>query len=67
MRISVLVPSYRRPVDLERCLGALLAQSRLADQILVVARLGDDETFNVINRWKTRLSLEAWKSRLQAW
>ncbi len=59
MRVSALVPSYRRPSDLDRCLQALANQSRPADQILVVARRGDDDTFDVITRWGMRLPVEA--------
>lgn len=43
-RISVLVPTYRRPGDLARCLAALQAQQRPADQLVLVVRDGDDET-----------------------
>lgn len=44
MTISVLIPTYRRPQDLRRCLTALGAQTRTADEILVVVRDSDDET-----------------------
>ena len=58
MKVSVLVPSYRRPRDLERCLQALSVQTRLADQLMVVARSDDDETFNVVRNWQGRLVVE---------
>jgi glycosyltransferase involved in cell wall biosynthesis len=48
MRISVLVPTYRRPADLVRCLGALARQTRPADRVIVVARVGDDATAAVL-------------------
>ena len=41
MRISVVVPSYRRPLALAACIPALLAQTRPADEIIVVVR--DDD------------------------
>ena len=44
MRISVVVPSYRRPDALARCLPALLAQERAADELIVVVRADDAET-----------------------
>ena len=44
MSISVLVPTYRRPLDLSRCLAALEAQTRPADEVLVVVRDSDTET-----------------------
>ncbi len=43
-RISVLVPSYRRPESLSRCLAALSAQQRRPDEVIVGARVGDDAT-----------------------
>jgi cellulose synthase/poly-beta-1,6-N-acetylglucosamine synthase-like glycosyltransferase len=58
MRLSVLVPSYRRPKDLERCLRAIAGQARPADQVLVVARGGDAETVAVSRAWQTALPLE---------
>ncbi len=42
MRISVVVPSYRRPDALANCLPALLAQERPADEIIVVVRVDDE-------------------------
>jgi len=44
LRLSVLVPTYRRLDDLKRCLAALAAQRRLADEIIVVLRDTDSET-----------------------
>lgn len=44
MKISVLVPTYRRPADLARCLLALQRQTRLPDEVIVVARPDDDAT-----------------------
>jgi glycosyltransferase involved in cell wall biosynthesis len=44
MRISVLIPTWRRPRELTRCLGALGAQTRLPDEVLVVVREGDEDT-----------------------
>lgn len=44
MKISVVIPTYRRPVELARCLEALSQQTRLPDEVLVVARDTDLET-----------------------
>lgn len=44
MRISVLVPTYRRKNDLKRCLQALQAQSSPVDELLVIVRDTDHET-----------------------
>jgi GT2 family glycosyltransferase len=47
MRVSVVVPSYRRPESLTRCLAALAAQSHVPDEIVVGVRAGDDDTVRV--------------------
>ncbi|WP_087046349.1 glycosyltransferase family 2 protein [Caballeronia ptereochthonis] len=44
MRVSVVVPTYRRPADLKRCLSALRAQTRMPDEVLVIARPEDEAT-----------------------
>jgi cellulose synthase/poly-beta-1,6-N-acetylglucosamine synthase-like glycosyltransferase len=44
MKITVLVPTYRRPQDLERCLSAIQQQTRAADEVLAIVRDTDDET-----------------------
>jgi glycosyltransferase involved in cell wall biosynthesis len=43
--ISVIIPTYRRPNDLIRCLQALKQQTRPADEVLVVVRDSDSETW----------------------
>jgi len=48
MLISVLIPTYRRPKDLARCLEALKKQTRLADEVLVVVRNTDAETWTLL-------------------
>jgi glycosyltransferase involved in cell wall biosynthesis len=44
MFITVLVPTYARPDDLDRCLKALQQQIRLADEVLVVVQERDHKT-----------------------
>ena len=44
MKVTVLVPTFRRPADLTRCLGALQRQSRTPDEVVVVARPDDIAT-----------------------
>jgi cellulose synthase/poly-beta-1,6-N-acetylglucosamine synthase-like glycosyltransferase len=41
MKVTVLVPTYRRPEDLVRCLAALRRQSRAVDELVVVMRVDD--------------------------
>ncbi|MHC5721623.1 MAG: glycosyltransferase family 2 protein, partial [Nostoc sp.] len=38
MRNTVLIPTYRRPQDLSRCLLALQEQTKPVDQVIVVVR-----------------------------
>lgn len=42
--MSVIVPTYRRPESLARCLQALIAQDTRPDEILVVARREDSDS-----------------------
>lgn len=48
LTISVVIPTYRRPKDLTRCLDALKKQKRPADEVLVVVRDTDTETWTFI-------------------
>ena len=48
LTISVVIPSYRRPKDLARCLDALKKQKRPADEIFVVVRDTDTETWTFV-------------------
>jgi len=45
--ISVIVPSWRRPEELQRCLRALASQRLRPLEVVVGARSGDDETIRV--------------------
>ncbi|MFN0099229.1 MAG: glycosyltransferase family 2 protein [Gemmatimonadaceae bacterium] len=61
--VSVIVPAYQRPEALERCLRALARQTRRADEVVVVLRVGDDATIaaaaRVASEPSTRLRLES--------
>jgi cellulose synthase/poly-beta-1,6-N-acetylglucosamine synthase-like glycosyltransferase len=48
MTITVLVPTYRRQQDLVRCLEALQKQTRSADEVLLVVRDTDAETWALL-------------------
>ena len=48
-RLSVLVPSYRRPESLQRCLMALAEQTRVPDEVVVGVRHGDAATVAVVD------------------
>jgi glycosyltransferase involved in cell wall biosynthesis len=54
--MSVVVPSYKRPSDLRRCLSALKLQARPADEVVVVVRSGDTETLDVVSEFCNGLS-----------
>jgi glycosyltransferase involved in cell wall biosynthesis len=47
LRISVIVPTFRRAFHLRRCLAALRRQERLPDEVIVVIRAGDEQTEEV--------------------
>jgi glycosyltransferase involved in cell wall biosynthesis len=49
VRISVVVPTYKRPQSLARCLDALDRQERAADETIVVVRRGDTASQEVLN------------------
>ena len=46
MSITVIVPTYRRPHDLARCLEALKNQTHPVDEIIVTVRDTDSETWD---------------------
>jgi glycosyltransferase involved in cell wall biosynthesis len=46
MKVSVIVPTYRCTADLARCLAALDAQERRADEVIVIARHDDYATLD---------------------
>ena len=48
MTITAIVPTYRRPKDLERCLEALKQQTRQADEVLVTVRDTDHKTWTFL-------------------
>ncbi|MBN3757145.1 glycosyltransferase [Paraburkholderia sp. Tr-20389] len=52
VKVSVIVPTYRRTVDLARCIEALDAQQRRADEVIVIARNDDRPTID----WLTQRS-----------
>jgi glycosyltransferase involved in cell wall biosynthesis len=46
--ISVIIPTYKRQHDLDRCLRAVNNQTRKPDEIIVVVRDSDDETLRLL-------------------
>jgi glycosyltransferase involved in cell wall biosynthesis len=56
--ISVVIPALNDSIMLERCLAALAAQTRLADEIVVVDNGSTDDTAEVARRTGARVVLE---------
>jgi glycosyltransferase involved in cell wall biosynthesis len=48
MPVSVVVPTYRRPESLARCLDAIGQQDSAAHETLVVVRVGDEASAQVV-------------------
>jgi GT2 family glycosyltransferase len=46
--ITVLVPTFRRPGHLRRCLASLAIQERRPDEVIVVVRQDDQESLRVL-------------------
>ncbi len=55
MKVSVIIPSYRRPDYLKRCINALLNQSISPYEIIVVLREEDEESKMVVSEFKNSL------------
>ncbi|MFN6568091.1 glycosyl transferase family A [Nostoc minutum NIES-26] len=51
MRNTVLIPTYRRPLDLSRCLSALQVQTKPVDRVMVVVRDTDAETWQFLSEF----------------
>jgi glycosyltransferase involved in cell wall biosynthesis len=51
MKISVIIPTYRRPDNLNRCLQGLQNQVRPANEVLVIIRGGDESSNIILDRW----------------
>ena len=55
MKISVVVPTYRRPQDLVRCLDALKKQIRPVDELWIIVRDTDEETWQFLEDFDREL------------
>jgi glycosyltransferase involved in cell wall biosynthesis len=55
--ISVIIPTFRRHHDLDRCLRAILNQIRMPDEIIVVVRDSDEETVSILEEHYSKNSL----------
>ncbi len=55
--ISVLIPTYKRTADLERCLRSIEVQERPADEVVIVIRSVDEASRDFLTAWLPRLPL----------
>jgi cellulose synthase/poly-beta-1,6-N-acetylglucosamine synthase-like glycosyltransferase len=53
--ITVLIPTYRRVQDLKRCLNALKQQSRPVDEVVIIVRDTDSETWTFLETFHAAL------------
>ena len=51
MTLSVIIPTYRRPQSLTRCLDAIAVGSTLPDRVIVVVRDTDTDTQAALSAW----------------
>jgi glycosyltransferase involved in cell wall biosynthesis len=51
MQVSAIIPTFRRPDDLRKCLDGLQAQSRLPDEVVVVVRDIDEPTARLLEAY----------------
>ncbi|MGA2569231.1 MAG: glycosyltransferase family 2 protein [Terracidiphilus sp.] len=58
MKLSVAIPTYRRPKELSRALEALLNQDRRVDEVIVVARIDDAASHEVVQQFPIALPLK---------
>ena len=56
--LCVLVPTWRRPADLDRCLSSLAALEDPVEQVVVVVRAGDDASAEVVDGHRAALPLD---------
>ncbi|MGB3639757.1 MAG: glycosyltransferase [Rivularia sp. (in: cyanobacteria)] len=54
MAIALIIPTYRRSQDLARCLEALKNQTRPADEVIVVVRDTDTETWSFLEGFDSK-------------
>jgi glycosyltransferase involved in cell wall biosynthesis len=58
MQLSVLIPTFRRPEHLARCLHGLEEQTKSPRQVIVVARESDTKTLALLEHEPFRLPLQ---------
>jgi GT2 family glycosyltransferase len=56
-KVSLIIPTLRRPEHLARCLGSLVPQTKPANEILVGIRADDHSNDDVLKTYRERLSV----------
>ncbi len=54
MKTAVIIPTYKRPAHLEKCVESLLKQSRMPEEIIVVARSDNIATRKMLKEYQAR-------------
>jgi GT2 family glycosyltransferase len=54
--VSVVIPTYRRPESLRRCLGGVFGQERTPDEVIVVSHRDDEATIDMVRSHGEALS-----------
>lgn len=57
MRVSLVIPTFQRPIDLARCLNSIAAQDRPVDEIVVVVRADDNASHGVLDEFEDKLPI----------
>lgn len=58
METSVIIPTYKRTSDLNRCLQGLHKQIQVPDEIIIIVRDSDVETINFLKKYETKLLIK---------
>jgi len=59
MKVSVIIPTYNRPVYLEKCIESLLKQKRAPEEIILVVRSDDMPTYKMLEKYHARPSVSS--------
>lgn len=54
MKVSLIIPTYCRPKDLENCLSAIKGQKRAVDELIVVIRDEDSKTWEFLEKFDSQ-------------
>jgi len=58
MVVSVIIPTFKRTKDLNRCLDGISKQTMLPDEVLIVVRNTDQETLHFLKYYQTKLTIK---------